>query len=80
MPSDIDANGVYYESILDVIDLGKLSCHRMRMGQSARQALDGVVATGYSSQEAVRIVSAAMGNMCNDQLYRAQKFKADGIG
>jgi hypothetical protein len=78
--SYLDGKGVYYESILDVIDLGKLSCHRMRKGQSARSTLDNVVATGYSDREANLIVSAAMGEMCNDQLYRARKFKDDNIG
>jgi hypothetical protein len=30
--SALDSNGVYYGSILDVIDLGKLTCRKLRMG------------------------------------------------
>ncbi len=78
--SALDRHGVYYSSILDVIDLGKLSCHRMRSGMTLRSTLDNVVQTGYSSQEAVWIVAAAIGEMCTDQLYRSQKFKDDNIG
>lgn len=76
----LDQHGVYYSSILDVIDLGKLSCHRMRSGMTLRSTLDNIVATGYSRQEAIWIAAGAISEMCPDQFYRADKFRSDNIG
>jgi Protein of unknown function (DUF732) len=63
----LDRHGAYYSAILDVIGLGKPSCHRMHSGMTLQSTLDNVVLTGYSRQEAVPIVAAAMGEMCLDQ-------------
>jgi hypothetical protein len=78
--AQLDRHGVYYASILDVIDLGKLSCHRMRSGMTMISTLDEVVVSGYSRQEAVWIVASAVSEMCPDQFYRTQKFHDDNIG
>jgi Protein of unknown function (DUF732) len=76
----LDNHGVYYASILDVIDLGKLSCHRMRSGTTMLSTLENVVASDYSRQEAVWIVASAVSEMCPDQFYRTQKYHDDNIG
>jgi hypothetical protein len=56
---------VYYGSISDVIDLGKLVCRNLRNTGSVPLALGMVQRAGYGSYESEIIVSAATW-MCPD--------------
>lgn len=68
--SFLDNNGVYYDSILDVIDVGKAVCRTIRNGQSSfavDQAIAGLTLNGYTSNaERAVIVVGAANTMCPD--------------
>lgn len=64
--ADLDNNGVYYASITDVIDQGKLVCRLMRSGAGVPVALNFVARGGYPDYETGIIVAAASFNMCPD--------------
>lgn len=66
--SVLDNRGVYYDSILDVIDLGKLACSRMRSGISPQFAGGPAFAAGYADAEVAIIIVEAVQNMCQDQM------------
>jgi hypothetical protein len=57
----LDDNGVYYDSISDIIDTGKLVCRSLRSGGNGLTAV-----SGYNAAEARIIVQAARTNMCPD--------------
>ena len=70
--STLDNNGVYYSSIIDMIDLGKQVCS---VGRRAPATGPGMIAplvslisrSGYSSsEEAWLILTSAADNMCPD--------------
>ncbi|WP_410506165.1 DUF732 domain-containing protein [Mycolicibacterium mucogenicum] len=69
----LDNKGVYYGSISDVIDVGKLTCSRLRAG-SPQTAGAPASAAGYSSYEVGIIILAATNNMCPDQLPTLQAY------
>lgn len=64
--ADLDGNGVFYSSVLDVIDQGKLACRLMRSGAGVPAALNYVARGGYSDYETGIVVAAASFNMCPD--------------
>lgn len=64
--SDLDGKGIYYSSISTMIDIGKLTCSRLRAG-SPQTAGAPASAAGYSGNEVGIIVVAATNNMCPDQ-------------
>ena len=66
--SALDNRGIYYASISEVIDLGKLACSRLRAGVSPQWAGDAAFSAGYASFEAAIIVVEATKNMCPDQI------------
>jgi hypothetical protein len=57
----LDDAGVYYSSMSDVIDTGKLVCRSLRGGGSGLDA-----ASGFNAAEARIVVRAARSNMCPD--------------
>jgi hypothetical protein len=59
---------VYYESMTDVIDLGKFTCRMLRSGAPVPAALNNVADSGYAPYETGIIVYAAASNMCPDVL------------
>lgn len=63
---DLDGKGIYYSSISTMIDIGKLTCSRLRAG-SPETAGAPASAAGYSGNEVGIIVVAATNNMCPDQ-------------
>lgn len=67
----LDGNGVYYDSINDVINLGKLACRGLRQGLSPG-AVVNVVAEGgnFPVRDAALIVLSATRYMCTDQYAR----------
>ena len=64
----LDDEGVYYESMTDVIDLGKYTCRMLRSGAAVPAALNNVASSGYAPYETGIIVYAAGQKMCPDVL------------
>lgn len=63
----LDNQGVYYNSVTDVIDTGKRSCHALRGGADISDLLDVVQQTeGMTPREAALTVVAASNEMCPD--------------
>ncbi|MDZ5087381.1 MULTISPECIES: DUF732 domain-containing protein [Mycobacteriaceae] len=63
----LDNQGIYYESISDIIDIGKLACSNLRSG-TPQYAGSVATSAGYSSSEVGIIILAATNNMCPDQI------------
>lgn len=64
--SILDNEGVYYSSISDVIDTGKMACRMLRGGADVPAALNYVAGGGYAPYESAVIVTAAALKMCPD--------------
>lgn len=64
--AQIDSRGVYYSSIIGVIDDGKMVCRMLRGSGSVPAALNYVAGDGFADYEAVIIAVAAAQNMCPD--------------
>ncbi|HTH87538.1 DUF732 domain-containing protein [Mycobacterium sp.] len=64
--SALDNAGVSYQSILDMIDIGKALCHDLRSGAMPPVVLGKLQATGFAPTESAIILVAAVNNMCPD--------------
>ncbi len=65
--SALDNQGVSYNNILDMIDIGKAICHSIRNGNALGSVNDALASNGwYSAQERGIIVVAAANTMCPD--------------
>ena len=64
--SALDNAGVSYESILDMIDMGKALCHDLRSGAAPPVVLGKLQNTGFAPTESAIILIAAVNNMCPD--------------
>jgi hypothetical protein len=64
--AQLDDRAVYYDSISDVIDTGKMTCRLLRGGAGVSAAMNFVARDGYASYETAIIVVAAAQNMCPD--------------
>ena len=64
--SALDNAGVSYESILDMIDIGKALCHDLRSGAAPPVVLGKLQNTGFAPTESAIILIAAVNNMCPD--------------
>ena len=64
----LDNHGVYYGSITEAIDIGKIICGRLRNGDAPSQLATTLanVNPGLAQSAAVIVVSAAHNNMCPD--------------
>lgn len=81
--SALDSRGIYYDSISDIIDIGKLTCGRMRRGMpiTGPQGVGApITALGYSGLEAAIITVEAARNMCPDQLPQLESIAATNTG
>ena len=76
----LDDEGVYYESMTDVIDLGKFTCRMLRSGAAVPAALNNVADAGYAPFETGIIVYAAGLKMCPDVLPVIESWAQDGTG
>ena len=74
----LDDEGVYYESISDVIDLGKFTCRMLRSGASVPAALGNVQSAGFAPYETGIIVYSAGANMCPDVLPTIESWAREG--
>ena len=64
--SQLDSTGVYYESILDKIDIGKELCHDLRVGAAPPVVLGKLENTGFATAESAIVLMSAVNNMCPD--------------
>jgi hypothetical protein len=64
--SQLDNSGVSYESIIDMIDIGKEVCHDLRGGAPPPVVLGRLANTGFVPAESAIILVAAVNNMCLD--------------
>lgn len=64
--SQLDRLGVYYESIIDMIDIGKELCHDLRVGAAPPVVLGKLQKTGFAAAEAAIVLMSAVDNMCPD--------------
>lgn len=64
----LDDEGVYHDSITDVIDVGKMTCRKLRGGAGVPATLKYVASNGYAPYEIGVIVESAAHNMCPDVL------------
>lgn len=73
--SRLDAAGVPYSDILDMIDLGKQTCHALRAGSDIDTMVDDLVQKMYfADYEAATILGAASMSMCPDTLPRMREY------
>jgi len=64
--SQLDNSGVWYESIIDMIDIGKELCHELRHGISPPLVMGKLVNTGFAPTEAGIVLVAAINHLCLD--------------
>ena len=64
--SQLDSSGVYYESMLDMIDVGKELCHDLRSGVAPPMVLGKLQNTGFAAAESAVVLMSAVDNMCLD--------------
>ena len=76
--SMLDNEGVYYSSITNMIDQGKMACRMLRSGAGMPSALDYVAGGGYAPYETAVVVASAAVNMCPDVLPTVRAFLGDG--
>jgi Protein of unknown function (DUF732) len=62
----LDSSGVYYESIVDMIDIGKELCHDLRSGVAPPMVLGKLQNTGFAGAESAIVLMSAVNNMCPD--------------
>ena len=64
--SQLDNAGVSYESMIDMIDIGKELCHDLRTGVTPPVVLGKLQRTGFATAESAIILVSAVNNMCPD--------------
>ena len=64
--SQLDNSGVSYESMIDMIDIGKELCHDLRNGVAPPAVLGKLQRTGFATAESAIILVSAVNNMCPD--------------
>ena len=64
--SQLDSTGVYYESMLDMIDIGKELCHDLRGGVAPPVVLGKLQNSGFAAAESGIVLMSAVNNMCPD--------------
>lgn len=64
--SQLDNSGVSYESILDMVGIGKELCHDLRNGDAPPVVLGKLSSTGFAPTESAIILMSAVNNTCPD--------------
>ena len=64
--SQLDNMGVYYESMIDMIDIGKELCHELRFGVAPPLVLGKLQRTGFAPAESAIVLLSAVNTMCAD--------------
>jgi hypothetical protein len=78
--SILDNEGVYYSSISDVIDQGKMVCRMLRGATGVPATLNYLAGGGYAPYETGIIVTAAALKMCPDVVPIVNAFASQGGG
>lgn len=76
--SMFDNEGVYYSSITDVIDQGKMVCRMLRNGAGMPAPLDYAAGGGYAPYETAVVVASPAMHMCPDVLPTVRAFLGGG--
>lgn len=63
---ELDSAGVWYPSVIDMIDIGKEVCHELRHEVSPGLVLGKLVNTGFAPAESAIVLMSAVNNMCVD--------------
>ena len=64
--SQLDNSGVSYQSMIDMIDIGKQLCHDLRNGVTPPAVLGKLQRTRFARAESAIILVSAVNNMCPD--------------
>lgn len=64
--AQLDNMGVYYSSVLDMIDIGKELCHDLRLGAPPPAVLGKLQRSGFAPAEAAIVLLSAANTMCLD--------------
>ncbi|MCV7281693.1 DUF732 domain-containing protein [Mycolicibacterium flavescens] len=64
--SQLDGMGVYYSSMLDMIDIGKELCHELRFGVPPPAVLGKLNNSGFAPAESAIVLLSAVNTMCLD--------------
>ncbi|OBB77132.1 DUF732 domain-containing protein [Mycobacterium sp. 852014-52144_SCH5372336] len=64
--AQLDNRGVYYSSMLDMIDIGKELCHELRFGVPPPAVLGKLQRTGFAPAESAIVLLSAVNTMCLD--------------
>ena len=64
--SQLDNAGVSYQSMIDMIGIGKELCHDLRSGATPAAVLGKLQRTGFATAESAIILVSAVNNMCPD--------------
>lgn len=62
----LDGMGVYYSSVVDMIDIGKELCHELRFGVPPPAVLGKLHRTGFAPAESAIVLLSAVNTMCLD--------------
>ena len=64
--AQLDNMGVYYESVIDMVDIGKELCHELRFGVEPSLVLGKLQRTGFAPAESAIVLLSAVNTMCVD--------------
>ncbi len=64
--AQLDNMGVSYDSMLDMIDIGKELCHDLRSGEAPPTVLGKLANTGFAPAESAIILMSAVDYLCID--------------
>jgi Protein of unknown function (DUF732) len=64
--SQLDNSGVSYQSMIDMIEIGKQLCHDLRNGATPPAVLGKLQRTGFAPAESAIVLMSAVNNMCPD--------------
>ncbi|GAT08480.1 DUF732 domain-containing protein [Mycolicibacterium novocastrense] len=64
--AQLDNMGVYYSSMVDMIDIGKELCHELRFGAPPPAVLGKLQRTGFAPAESAIVLLSAVNTMCLD--------------
>ncbi|MDV3135729.1 DUF732 domain-containing protein [Mycobacterium sp. 29Ha] len=62
----LDNQGVFYESMIDMIGIGKELCHELRFGVDPSLVMGKLQRTGFAPTESAIVLVAAVDHMCPD--------------
>ncbi|ODQ95516.1 hypothetical protein BHQ17_04855 [Mycolicibacterium holsaticum] len=62
----LDNMGVYYDSVTDMIDIGKGICHELRFGVPPPAVLGKLDRTGFAPAESAIVLVSAVDTLCLD--------------